>query len=268
MTRITRIKAPRIKVAKSSIIYIGPSLIDGAPIVVIAKVSKSRNSKTGAMVQTYIIRSDMSPLEASKTGLDYSICGTCVHRGIPTNDPKRKQALKRSCYVVLGQGPQGVYKAFLRGIYPVVTGHDAIAALGIGRMVRLGTYGDPAAVPAYIWESLTSLAAGRTGYTHQSGVAGADVRFDLTMASADNIDQARAHWANGNRTFRVIKSIDEIVKGQEISCPASAEAGFRTTCNDCGLCSGNTIKAKSIAIIDHGPMNRKAVFNRVASVNA
>ena len=259
---ITRIPAP-----KSSIIYIGPSLIDGAPIVVIAKVSKSRNSKTGAMIQTYIIRSDMSPLEASKTGLDYSICGTCVHRGIPTKDPKKKQAVKRSCYVVLGQGPHGIYKAFLRGIYPIVTGHDAIASLGAGRMVRLGTYGDPAAVPAYVWESLTSLAKGRTGYTHQSGVASAAVRPDLTMISADNLSMAQDAWAIGNRTFRVIKSVDEIVKGKEISCPASAEAGFKTTCMDCGLCAGNTVKAKSIAIIDHGPMNRKAtLFNRVASV--
>lgn len=156
----------------------------------------------------------------------------------------------------------------MRGIYPVVTGHGAIAALGIGRMVRLGTYGDPAAVPSYIWESLTSLASGRTGYTHQSGVAGADVRPDLTMISADTLAMAEAAWSQGNRTFRVIKSVDEIVKGQEISCPASAEAGYRTTCNDCGLCAGNTVKAKSIAIIDHGPLNRKAMFNRVAKVSA
>ena len=255
------------RAAKSSIIYSGPSLIDGAPIVVIAKVSKSRNAKTGPMIQTYIIRSDISPLEASKTGADYSICGTCPLRGNPTTDPKRKQAEARRCYVVLGQGPQGIYKGYKRGIYPTASGHEAIASLGIGRMVRLGTYGDPAAVPSYIWESLVSLASGRTGYTHQSGVAGADVRFDLTMASADNIEQARIHWANGNRTFRVIKDISEIVKGQESSCPASAEAGYRTTCNDCGLCAGNTVKAKSIAIIDHGPLNRTAIFNRVASVN-
>jgi len=256
----------RTPVAKSSIIYRGPSLIDGAPIVVVAKVSASRNAKTGPMIQTYIIREDMSPLEASKTGQDYSICGTCPLRGNATNDPKRKQAEGRRCYVVLGQGPQGIYKGLKRGIYPTVSGHGAIAALGIGRMVRLGTYGDPAAVPSYIWESLVSLANGRTGYTHQSGVAGADVRPDLTMVSADTLEIAQAAWAKGNRTFRVIKSIDEIVKGKEINCPASAEAGFRTTCNECGLCAGNTVKAKSIAIVDHGPMNRKAVFNRVKAI--
>jgi hypothetical protein len=39
---------------KSGIIYNGPSLLDGKPIVVIATYSK-RNIKTGAVVQTYIL---------------------------------------------------------------------------------------------------------------------------------------------------------------------------------------------------------------------
>lgn len=255
--------------ARSSIIYRGPSLLDGAPIVVVAKVSKSRNVKTGPMIQTYIIRSDMSPLEASKLGLDYSVCGACPLRGKPTNDPKRKQAEGRRCYVVLGQGPQGIHKGLLRGIYPEAFDPSVIANLGAGRMVRLGTYGDPSAVPSYVWDSLTSKASGRTGYSHQAGVKGADFRPDLVMVSADTLADAEAAWDAGNRTFRVVLSTDEIVKGREISCPASAEAGFRTTCDKCGLCAGNTVKAKSIAIVDHGPLNRKrVVFNRVASVNA
>lgn len=260
----------RKPVAKSSIIYQGPSLIDGSPIVVIAKVSKSRNTKTGAMVQTYIIRSDMSPLEASKTGKDYAVCGNCPLKGKPTTDPKRKQAEDRPCYVVLGQGPQGVYKGMLRNIYPVISGHDAIAYLGRGRMVRIGTYGDGAAVPSYIWESLISEALGHTGYSHQSGMAGADFRPDLTMVSADNLEGAEAAWSKGWRTFRVIKDVSEIIKGKEISCPASAEAGFKTTCEKCGLCAGNGVKAKSIAIVDHGPQNRKgqALIRRVGSIAA
>mgnify|MGYP003345148381 CR=1 FL=1 len=41
------------------ILYEGPSMIDGAPVVVIANriETASGNSKTGAMVQTFIIRS-------------------------------------------------------------------------------------------------------------------------------------------------------------------------------------------------------------------
>ena len=88
---------------KSAIIYNGPSLLDGKPIVVIATYS-NRNTKTGKVVQTYILRSDINPLEASKTGEDYSICGNCPMRGEITTDPERKQAKGRKCYVNLGQG--------------------------------------------------------------------------------------------------------------------------------------------------------------------
>lgn len=241
-----------------AIIYSGPSLIDGKPIVAIALKKRSKNTKTGPMVQTYIIRADIDPRDASKNGEDYSICGSCPHRGTPTNDKRRKQAVKRSCYVNLGQGPTGVFKAYNRGIYPEVVGHKAIASLGRGRMVRLGTYGDPAAVPAYIWESLISEAEGHTAYTHQSGVATAQARPDFMMISADTEEEARAAWAQGKRTFRVIKSVSDIVQGSEISCPASKEAGFRTTCNSCGLCGGASVKAKSIAIVDHGPQRKRA----------
>ena len=62
------------------IIYQGPSLIDGAPIMVLAQ-SNSNNRKTGDMVQTYIQRSDIDPITASRTGQDSSICGDCIHKG-------------------------------------------------------------------------------------------------------------------------------------------------------------------------------------------
>ena len=65
------------------VFYDGPSLIDGAPIVAIA-VLESENGKTGDMVQTYILRADVDPVSALRTGEDASICGDCVHR--PAND--------------------------------------------------------------------------------------------------------------------------------------------------------------------------------------
>ena len=95
---------------KSGIIYKGPSLIDGKPIVVIATYS-NRNTKTGNVVQTYILCEDINPLEASKTGADASICGTCPLRGTPTTDPSRKIAAGRRCYVNLGQGVLIVWRA-------------------------------------------------------------------------------------------------------------------------------------------------------------
>lgn len=246
---------------RSAVIYRGPSLIDGLPIVAIA-ILQSGNSKTGNMVQTYILRSDMEPLAASKTGADVSICGTCPHRGTPTADPAKRQAAGRTCYVQLGQGPTVVYRAFARAYYSDACDQAARRNIGRGRMVRLGTYGDPAAVPSHVWRELIADAIGHTAYSHQAGTAGADFAPDLYMQSADSLDQARDAWAAGNRTFRVIPVRDwneyrrASLDKNETLCPASSEGGFKTTCDRCGLCSGAGKKAKSIAIVAHGAAAR------------
>ena len=63
------------------IAYEGKSLIDKSPIVVIVTaLNSSANSKTGNMVQTFIIRSDVDPVTAARTGQDFGICGACRHR--------------------------------------------------------------------------------------------------------------------------------------------------------------------------------------------
>lgn len=239
------------KIPQSSVIYRGPSLIDGAPIVALAIIS-DRNKKTGPMLQTYILRADIDPREASKTGADRSICGDCPHRGRATDKPEAKQAEGRSCYVLLGQGPLIAFKSFQRGLYPDLKTRAEIAALGAGRMVRVGTYGDPAAVPSRIWAALLSKAAGHTAYSHQANLAGAAFDAARMMQSVETEAEARAAWAQGRRTFRVVKWVSDIVKGQETLCPASKEGGRRTTCHECGLCAGSALKAKSIAIPAHG----------------
>jgi hypothetical protein len=223
-----------------AIIYKGPSLLDGEPIVVVATYS-NRNTKTGRVVQTYILCDDINPLEASKTGADYSICGDCVMRGTPTTDPARKQAKGRRCYVNLGQGVLIVWRAYKRGVYQAGSARD----MGRGRFVRVGTYGDPGAVPSHVWNELLSEASTWTAYSHQSGW-----RPDIAMQSADNYAQAWAHWRAGRRTFRVVTGLDEIDSAHEALCPASKEAGRRVQCTACKLCKGGTA-AKSIAIVEH-----------------
>jgi len=225
---------------KHAIIYNGPSLLDGQPIVVIATYS-NRNTKTGHVVQTYILRSDMNPLEASKTGADFSICGNCPMRGEVTTDPQRKIAKGRKCYVNLGQGVLIVFKSFLRGVYK----EGDPAEMGRGRFVRVGTYGDPAAVPQRVWELLLSDADGFTAYTHQK-----PWRPEIAMQSADSHAEAVMHWKENRRTFRVIADLGELDKANETLCPASKEAGRRVQCAECRLCAGFK-QAKSIAIVEH-----------------
>lgn len=236
---------------QSYIIYQGPSLIDGQPIVAIAQV-KSGNRKTGDMVQTWILRSDIDPITASRTGADSSICGDCPHKGKPSNKATG-QAVDRTCYVNLLFAPLGIYKAYQRGAYEAAQGHESIRAIGLLRGVRLGSYGDPMAVPSYVWDSLTSGAEYVTAYTHQQNTMPESI-----MTSADNLAQAESAWDRGERTFRVISSLDKLAKGREVLCPASEEAGHRSTCAQCKLCGGANIKAKSVAIVAHGTSKRKA----------
>lgn len=238
---------------KNSIIYSGPSLIDGKPIIVVVIV-KSGNIKTGNMLQTHILRADLDPMQASKTGADRSICGTCTHRGTPTDNAAKKTAEGRTCYVNLGQGPNQVFKAYKNGNYPIISAEQT-QEIGRGRMIRLGTYGDPAAVPAHVFHDLLMHSAGHTGYTHAH-----DITPDYTrlMYSADSAPDAQQAHAKGYRTFRVIPVATYKAQGKaallsnEILCPASKENDKGATCTTCKLCTGSNSKAKSIAIVAHG----------------
>jgi hypothetical protein len=223
-----------------AVIHRGPSKIDGQPIIVVA-IWASTNRKTGDMLQTYIMRSDIDPLTANKYGEDYSICGNCALRGTPTLDPTKKQAEDRPCYVVLGQGPMVVFKGLQRGIYPDYTNRQQRRALGRGRMVRIGTYGDGAAAPRFVWDDLLFEAEGHNAYSHNGG----DPR--IYMQSADTLPQAQAAWSSGFRTFRVVHDTSHL-QPNEILCPSSRGV----QCVDCRLCGGSRVQAKSIAIVVHG----------------
>jgi len=238
---------------KTFIIYEGPSLYDGNPIVVLAQVG-SRNRKTGDMLQTFILRSDIDPLTANRIGADISICGDCPHMGTPNPDSDKGQAIGRTCYVTLIHAPASKYRAYRAGRYPKLEGHKALSDLGLGQMVRLGTYGDPASVPSYLWDSLTSECKGWTSYTHGKQ----NPNPAMHMTSADSMGQASQAWERGERTFRVISKVSDLLKANEVLCPASEEAGARTSCESCKLCAGSSVKAKSVAIVAHGTSKARA----------
>lgn len=222
------------RIRDGAILWRGPSQIDGAPIVVIATGigDASRNAKTGPMVQTWILREDVSPVEASERSLDGSICGQCPHR----------HSLGGACYVQLGRAPMSVWRSYRAGRYRAAD-IDDLAALHLLR-VRAGSYGDPAAVPAIVWASIQP----HTGYTHQwREPHAADLR-SLVMASVDSEDEAREARARGWRTFRVKRAGARMMPG-EIVC-LSETVG--RSCYECGLCKGARLPAKSIVIDVHG----------------
>lgn len=231
-------------------------MIDGRPIVVIVnKIDGSDNEKTGAdLVQSFIIRADVAPTDALKTGADASICGQCVHRPILA-----KQTGQAPCYVNVGRSVRSVYEAYRRGRYTPATPAQLRAVLA-GRKVRLGTYGDPAAAPVAMWQEITADAAGVVGYSHQWQA----VDFDhaawapLVMASADTIDEAAQANLYGMRVFRVSVGVDR--QPGETTCPASAEGGRRATCDKCMLCGGTSKAARDIVIADHASGHKRRVI--------
>ena len=250
--------------ANGYILWEGESLLDGTPIVVIATgfASRSTNRKTGGMIQTYILRRDIDPVSAVRTGKDASVCGDCIHRGTTLNNKNSG----RTCYVNVGQGALAVWKSYLAGGYPRWACVQRKHGEADGRKVRLGTYGDPAAVPAYIWQTLLLFASGHTGYTHQwrnpaLSVAQHQFLQHTCMASADSPEEAAFAQSMGWRTFRVGRwgeTERDRVRLSESLCPASAEAGKKLTCEECLACDGagvgerGTRKRGSIFIPAHG----------------
>lgn len=230
------------------ILWEGPSRFDGSPIVVVATIA-SENRKTGRMIQTWILRRDVGPTEAIKSGDDASICGTCPHRG-------DGNGRGRSCYVNAGQAPRSVFNAYHRARYARLdNAANATAWQAILRLTpfRFGSYGDPAAVPMIVWRGILGVlaAAGMswTGYTH----AWRDnpTYRGFLMASCDTPAERDEASALGWRTFRV-RTSSQATADREVICPASDEAGKRTTCDRCRLCQGAERQAKSVVIIAHG----------------
>lgn len=230
---------PRNRTVPTSIVfYRGPSMIDGAPIVAIATGGKgkgSQNDKTGVMIQTFIMRADMDPIAASKAGADASVCGGCALR----------HALGGECYVNIGQAPLGAWGAWSRGRVPVFS--LAEYARHKGRQVRMGSYGDPAAVPPEAWAGIEEYSPkGHTGYTHQWRTA-PDVWKGLVMASCDNAAEQAEAAAMGWRTFTTWA--DGEAKPAGIECPADSRG---IQCETCLLCSGTRRKAANVWIRVHG----------------
>jgi len=66
-----------------AVFYRGPSLLTGDPIVgaLSGLEGGSLNPKTGPMVQAWIIRSDLPPMDAKRQNLDDAVCGDCKLRG-------------------------------------------------------------------------------------------------------------------------------------------------------------------------------------------
>lgn len=228
------------------VFYRGPSLLDRAPIVgiVTGLETASRNGKTGPMLQSWIMRADIPPHLAVKTGQDASVCGACPLRPLAPRQPGEKP-----CYVKTWQGPRSIFEACERGAYPELMPAKA-SNLTRGGRLRLGAYGNPSAIPLASWRPLLASSSAHTGYIHNWREA-APSWARYVMASVETAADALEAQARGYRVFYVRRSSDPKPQGM-VACPASKESGHKTSCFDCIACGGQSSKAKaSITIIAH-----------------
>lgn len=122
---------------------------------------------------------------------------------------------------------------------------DGIIAMSKDKYVRFGTYGEPSLHPLALIEGVTAVSKSWTGYTHQWK------KNDLSkfyMASVHSASENIVASVLGYRSFIVSDQVQEVV-----SCPASKESGYKSSCNQCNLCSGTlgTKSKKSVFILTH-----------------
>jgi hypothetical protein len=216
------------------ILWQGSSRIDGAPLVAVA-TDGSANPKTGPMIQVWILRADISPVEAVRIGADRSICGRC-----PLRAP-RGGFSARGCYVQVPQAPTSVWRAFQDGKYEAVS-PERFARRGI----RWGAYGDPALLPAEVVHACNAHARFWTGYTHLFREPWAAWARGTFMASVETPAQEQKLRAQGWGTFRAGRRDGED-HDQALLCANEATG---ESCTECKLCNG---EARAIVVSAHGP---------------
>lgn len=247
----------------SVILWEGPSAINGKKIAVIATGLKegSKNRKTGERtIQIWVIPgAEGTARELSENGKDKAICGSCPLR--PVTAKKNGTTV---CYVQkqirISHGAAQVVLAYQRGSYERATKKDIEKALLKQPLVRWGAWGDPLAIPRYVFERssifrLLLSSVRHTGYTRRwLGLDADTARWaqKWLMASCHTASEAKLADAAGWRYFRTRAKNSELLIGER-GCPASKEMGHKLTCGTCRACDGVSRGASrpSISIVIH-----------------
>lgn len=228
--------------------------LDGQNIFVVRKgfTTNVKISNGKPLVQTYTFSVKQWQLASTSKGfgmkeffaLDESNCLDCPYSG---NSGSGK------CYTHKFQQYTG-FLSMLRSIKanqltPLTSQKcDVITKMCTGSYVRFGTYGEPSLVPLYLIRLMAEASSTWTGYTHQYTKPWAKEYGQYFMASAHNQYDAHVARNKSYRSFIASQNNSE----DAVSCPASKEAGFKSNCASCGLCSGILGRGKTnIKILEH-----------------
>jgi hypothetical protein len=202
------------------------------------------NTKTGALIQNYIIPAEWIESDAKISTLsDKAVCFDCPH----------SKEINKTCYVRKGQSEMGLAskvrslrKLGLDNIPELSPAMEADLLQAIeGKGVRFGSYGEPILLGEALIGKISKRAKFWTGYTHQWHKN--NWAKNYFMASVETETISNLAQKSGFRTFFVGETTDK----NYVTCPASKEAGQKTTCDNCKLCMGTQSKAKSVTILPH-----------------
>jgi hypothetical protein len=205
---------------------------------------ETSNSKTGDLIQNNFIPFEWIESDAKISTLsDKAVCFDCDH----------SKDKKKTCYVRKGPSEMGLASKVrsLRNLgldnIPELSPEleaDLLEAIE-GRGVRFGSYGEPILLGHDLVNKISKRAKFWTGYTHQWHKN--SWAKDYFMASVETTLLDKAAKNMGWRTFFVGDSVGS----ENVTCPASKEAGNKSTCDQCKLCMGTQSKAKSVKILKH-----------------
>jgi hypothetical protein len=254
----TPAKTGAVTQSSCRVAYRGPSQIDGTEIraAVYTLHGRSQNRKIGPMAQVLFAPDDVPPHKAALQGTDRAVCGDCVHR--PANEG--------TCYVVLPRYYPEVWKRTSE--LPANLDAACSAIRDSGLPLRIGSWGDPVAVPYEVLAALVGAARGdskkprHTAYS--SSWRSADPRLtQIAMASVISPEDRDEAKRRGYRTFR-IRTADMPVLPGEMICPATLEGEKKKTCAECLACSGtDSPHKKDIVVVAHGSANKVRRLNEM-----
>ena len=203
---------PKLQRANSIVVDIGDHYL-----VVTGLKKKSKNRKTGAMLQTFFI--DKSKL-ISEPKIFGSGCGDC-----PLNDECYVNKEKLAVRAAVGRLVRGEPTSY------VWCSWQELMVLIENRAVRWGSYGDPSVLGVKKFEEASRVIDFHTGYTHFWRDHPELAPF--LMASVEDQAGQLLAVALGFRTFTVLRENAE-PPSNSILCPSNR--GIQ--CINCRLCDG------------------------------
>ena len=209
-------------------------------------VYQSLNRKTGNIPQVYILCKDV-PVGAYSRLETKAVCNDCPLQ--------KKPAGCGSCYVATHRGPRVVYEAYKGGLYQSIP--VRMVADVLPKVVRVGAYGDPLAVPASVWAELKESFKYVLGYTHSWRDKPIEARH--WMASCHTVEDIQIANALGLSTFTAVteqKNIQKVPKRRRL-CNNVKES---MQCAQCRLCRYTKGEPVNVYIPVHGGHGKETAY--------